>query len=138
MRSPKRKQGRVLLQFLKKQDLKRDVTRFCAGDYLDEERFCVIAKDRELKVEPRFFCKKTLFARFMQTLAESNVKDNVLPYIQFQSISLSEVQLSQRLANITRFLAKPEEMRHVIIVIDVSSSNLRFHYSNMWALLRDL
>nr|WPV74308.1 MAG: RNA-dependent RNA polymerase [Drosophila Inveresk nyamivirus] len=99
----------------------------------------LVAKERELKVEPRFFCKSSLTARLWQVATEMNVSDQILPYCPFQTMTSSLQNLLLRLNRLSKSLdMNAGEIEYVAVTIDFSSWNLRFRHETVHLLMRDL
>lgn len=96
----------------------------------------LVAKERELKIQPRFFCKSSLNARLWQVVTELNVSDQILKYIPFQTMTSDASSLLKRLCGISSYL-KEDGDRFIVVPIDFSSWNLRFRHATMATLYRD-
>nr|AVK42865.1 RNA-dependent RNA polymerase [Soybean cyst nematode nyami-like virus]AVK42870.1 RNA-dependent RNA polymerase [Soybean cyst nematode nyami-like virus] len=96
----------------------------------------LIFKERELKREGRLFAKATFPARLFQAGTERAVSNDILPYFPYQSMTLTEQQLANRLAIYSDQLKPTATRKFVAIVLDFSGWNLRFRHETMSPLYR--
>lgn len=62
----------------------------------------VHAKEREMKLDPRLFAMITLEARLYFCVTEANIAKHMMPYFPQQTMTLSEIDLTHRLLNLTQ------------------------------------
>ncbi|AEF56729.1 putative RNA dependent RNA polymerase [Socyvirus heteroderae] len=103
------------------------------GSLLKEDLVIVLNfKERELKREGRLFAKATFPARLYQAGTERAVGNDILGYLPYQSMTLSEAQLTNRLALYSDHLRiGSKTKKFMALVLDFSGWNLRFRAETM-------
>lgn len=102
-----RGQGRVLSQYLFQPHLSvKEVIDQLERDERFSRELCVmaaVAKEKEPKrIKPRFFWKLPYPVRLWQTTTEANIARGVFPYIPTQIMTLSDLDLLQRISDVNR------------------------------------
>lgn len=119
---------RLLMEMLSREEI--DVqTIFCAVmrreipfDWLI---VCLYPKERELKPEPRMFSLMCFEMRLFFTVLESNIADQVFPYLPQQTMTKDRLSVSRMFMGLTKPSLDTEEI-HLFLEIDLSRWNLRW------------
>ncbi|AGJ74903.1 viral polymerase [Canary bornavirus 2] len=92
---------------------------FCRGSVEYEDRITVLVpKEKELKVKGRFFSKQSLAIRIYQVIAESILKNEILPYLKTHSMTMNSTSLTHLLNKLSRQIVTGESF---VINLDYSS-----------------
>lgn len=85
-------------------------------------------KERELSEIARLFTVQPYEMRLVQTVVESNVKDNLFQYNDMQSMTLSQAQLNHRLESMSSLTKRKE-----VVVINLDFSKWCMTIKDEWA-----
>ncbi|ALJ30341.1 polymerase [Parrot bornavirus 5] len=85
---------------------------------LDDRITVLVPKEKELKVKGRFFSKQSLSVRIYQVVAESMLKNEVMPYLKTHSMTMSSTSLTHLLTKLSHQIVKGDSF---VINLDYSS-----------------
>lgn len=108
------------------------IEKFCMnesfdfGEILDYLVMRIVPKEKEMKVDFRGFGCKSFLDRARSVIAEHNVANFMSMYCPEQSMTLSELEILQRLLNFRRIGKAYKSYEPLYIVIDASKWNNRF------------
>jgi len=85
-----------------------------------------VPKEKELKIDPRFFGCKTYEERFRSLAQEKNAMKFLEYYCDEQAMTLSELELSRRIIAFRRLRLAYRDHHILYIVVDASSWNNHF------------
>lgn len=88
----------------------------------------VHSKQRELKIEPRLFAMMTLEMRYYFSITEKNIADHFFEYIDQQTMTSSETELTLRLMALTYVMSKNEDPGWVNVIPAYKYWNIRWYY----------
>lgn len=140
-RLPRTNPSKVILDFMKRKyiDLKTIIDLIDNQDIPEEWKIIVlVAKERELKEFARMFAKCHSDIRFWQISTEKAIASNILKFLRYQSMTMTDDVLQSRLITMSGCMKKRNEISHVVVVVDFSSWNLQFRIETVHDLLKDL
>ncbi|QKW94166.1 L protein [Varroa jacobsoni rhabdovirus 1] len=102
-------QKRLILKWLDSPDIapheflrEKDIKGFTRNELIIGQ----VAKERELKLEPRMFSLMTFPVRLYFVLTEAMIAKSILPYFKQITITYKDLELKKRLINLTRDQAR--------------------------------
>ncbi len=139
--STKTTTGRLILDFLSTDEYKlSDVLNKIETGTVPKEWKVIelVPKERELKVAARCFCKLTLPMRLWQSATESALANDIYTFIRYQSMTMSEAELSMRLESMAHALNKLEHPEYMVLVVDFEKWNQNHVHENSSCFMREL
>lgn len=92
----------------------------------------VHSKERELKIEPRLFAMMTLEMRYYFCITEKNLADHFFEYLDQQTMTSSETELTHRMMSLTSLNQKSGDPGWIFVSLDYSSWNIRWNLSGTY------
>lgn len=137
---PRMRKNRPILVYLEEQgiSLQQVINVIESGVIPDEWTvITLVAKERELKLEARFFAKNTYEVRLWQVSTEKAIAQ-ILDILPYQSMTMSNDRLQHRLINMSKGLNQTQRISQVVLILDFSSWNLQFRHNTIGPVLEDL
>lgn len=99
---------------------------------LGDRIIVLCGKERELKIEGRYFSKNSFNARLGQVATEKAVAHDIFQFIDFQSMTLTYHETVRRLAAFSSRL-QPDKLGelYILLTLDFSSWNQNFRLETM-------